>query len=316
MHIKRVELEDFLVFRGEFSADFCPGVNVLIGGNGTGKTTLLKLMYNEYFIGLVSSARPPKADIIYSNGQVSSLSCADNKDNNPIFPWFFVRESETTDCVYIPEKDILEHARGLLTFIEQKETGFGRIYRDVLIAAQDIPTKEQSQTQKSVGEKISAIIGGEVHWDKGDGSFYTLKTDGSRIPFAYEASGYKKLGFLGLLVSSGQLEPGSVLFWDEPENSLNPELMSKLVDILLALAKCGVQIFIATHSYNLARYFDVREDKSVPVLFHNMTNSDAGQIVCCSETEYIKLPDNLLESASADLFEAVVADAMGVSRDE
>ncbi len=314
MHIKRVELEDFLVFSGEFSADFCPGVNVLIGGNGTGKTTLLKLMYiDEYGVITTPTAKPPKADIFYSNGDVSSLRYVRDGDA-PMFSWLCMGEWWTeTDCVYIPEKDILEHARGLLTFIEQKETGFGGIYRDVLIAAQDIPTKEQSQTQKSVGEKISAIIGGEVRWDKGDGSFYTLKMNGNRIPFVNEASGYKKLGFLGLLLASGRLEPDSVLFWDEPENSLNPELMSKLVEILLDLAKSGVQIFIATHSYNLARYFDVREDKSVP---HNMTKSDAGQIVCCSETEYIKLPDNLLESASADLFEAVVADAMGVSRDE
>jgi ABC-type multidrug transport system ATPase subunit len=35
------------VFKGEFAADFCTGVNVFIGGNGTGKTTLLKEMYDN-----------------------------------------------------------------------------------------------------------------------------------------------------------------------------------------------------------------------------------------------------------------------------
>ena len=30
----------------EFAADFCPGVNVLIGENGSGKTTLLKCIYD------------------------------------------------------------------------------------------------------------------------------------------------------------------------------------------------------------------------------------------------------------------------------
>ena len=45
MAIKRVEINGFLVFKGEFTADFCPGVNVFIGGNGTGKTTLLKLLF-------------------------------------------------------------------------------------------------------------------------------------------------------------------------------------------------------------------------------------------------------------------------------
>jgi len=137
-----------------------------------------------------------------------------------------------------------------------------------------------------------------------------------RIPFAAEASGYKKFGLLGLLVSSGQLEPGAILFWDEPENSLNPELVPVLVDILLELAQSGVQIFIATHDYTLARYFDIRQDKDIPVMFHNFTKNDKGLISCVSSAEYVKIPDNLLESASADLFKAVVADALEVENGE
>jgi recombinational DNA repair ATPase RecF len=45
MAIDRVEIKDFLVFKGDFAIDFSPGVNVLIGGNGTGKTSLLKVLY-------------------------------------------------------------------------------------------------------------------------------------------------------------------------------------------------------------------------------------------------------------------------------
>jgi len=32
MAINRVKIKDFLVFKGEFSVDFCNGINVLIGG--------------------------------------------------------------------------------------------------------------------------------------------------------------------------------------------------------------------------------------------------------------------------------------------
>ena len=46
MAIINVEIEDFLLFKSKFAVDFCFGVNVLIGGNGTGKTTLMKAMYN------------------------------------------------------------------------------------------------------------------------------------------------------------------------------------------------------------------------------------------------------------------------------
>ncbi len=34
MSIKRVVLQNYLVFKGEIELNFCPGVNVLIGGNG------------------------------------------------------------------------------------------------------------------------------------------------------------------------------------------------------------------------------------------------------------------------------------------
>jgi energy-coupling factor transporter ATP-binding protein EcfA2 len=302
MAIERVEIQDFLVFEGEFSAAFCPGVNVLIGGNGTGKTTLMKVMYDKLTDKIIICNGEYTCNGDYTCGGNQNVQISGHIDDSP-------------RSVYIPEKDILEHAKGLLTFIEQKQTGFSKIYRDVLIAAQDVPTQEQSDTQKSIGQKIVNIIGGEVRWDKGDGSFYTLKTDGNRISFANEASGYKKFGVLGLLVSSGQLEPGAVLFWDEPENSLNPELVPVLVDILLELSWNGVQIFIATHDYNLARYFDVRKDKSIPVMFHNLSKTDKGYIVCNSSPEYIKVPDNLLEIASADLFKAVVADALEVQDD-
>ena len=170
--------------------------------------------------------------------------------------------------------------------------------------------------QKSIGEKISNIIGGTIEWDKSSGTYYAIKTDGNRIPFADESSGHKKLGFFGLLVASGQLHPYSTLFWDEPENSLSPDILPTLRDMLLELAQNNVQIFLATHSYELARLFDVRKDKSIPVQFHNFEKSDNGGITCHSSCEYVKLPNNLLDKASEDLFKEVVADAMGVQNDE
>ena len=45
MAITKIEINDFLVFKNDFTATFSEGVNVVIGGNATGKTTLLKAMY-------------------------------------------------------------------------------------------------------------------------------------------------------------------------------------------------------------------------------------------------------------------------------
>ncbi|MDR1291441.1 MAG: AAA family ATPase [Planctomycetaceae bacterium] len=227
MSINHVEIKDFLLFKGNFAVDFCSGVNVLIGANGTGKTTILKWLYQN-------------------------------------------KEDKVDDFIFIPEKDILEHARGLFTFIEKKQTGFGQIYKDVLVNAQDIPTREQSETQKAICKIVTDVIDGEVYYERAEGIFYTLKTDGKRIPFSDESSGYKKFGYLGLLVNSGQLENGSVLLWDEPENSLNPELVPILVDILLELSRNGVQIFVATHCEILANYFNVLRKNGDKLMFYSL----------------------------------------------
>ena len=300
MAISQVRINDYLAFKGEFAADFCPGVNVLIGGNGTGKTTLLREMYKNIKEKIRNLIQPALFDDDEKEDEIDVVI-----DNNAI-----------THAVYFPEKDILEHARGLLPFIEQKSTGFSQIYKDVLVNAQDIPTNNQTETQKKIGEKIVDIIGGVVQWEQSEGTFYTVRTDGLRIPFAHEASGFKKLGYLGLLVASGQLANGTILFLDESENSLNPNQIPVFVDILLELARNGVQIFITTHGYFMARYFDVRKDKDIPVMYHNLSRTEDCRVTCECSPEYVKLPDNLLEKASEDMFEAVVSNAMGIQYDD
>jgi AAA15 family ATPase/GTPase len=117
---------------------------------------------------------------------------------------------------------------------------------------------------------------------------------------------------LAALIRNEQIKSGGVLFWDEPENSLNPELMPVLVDILLELQRNGVQIFIATHNHILARYFDLKRTTDDAVMFHNLYN-DGGRISCNSIDDYTKLKPGVLEAADEALFRAVVAKAMGIN---
>jgi energy-coupling factor transporter ATP-binding protein EcfA2 len=310
MAIKRVEIKGnadiFSIFKGEFALDFATeGVNVLIGENGTGKTTILKVLNGV-------RVRYGHEPFLKFEGKDMIIKVfLDDIDNI-----YSIHPLKKGHLVYIPEKDILEHAKGLLTFIEEKQSGFGLEYKELLVKAQDIPTIQQTDLQMNIRKTISNIIGGEIEYDLSGGEFVTIRSNGARIPFAKEASGFKKLGLLGLLVKCGQLENGSVLFWDEPENSLNRELVPRLVEILLVLAKNGVQIFIATHDYHLARYFDIRKDKYIPVIYHRLFKSESSGIDCVSSPEYTKLPENPMEKASEKLYEAVISDAFGVEEDE
>jgi AAA15 family ATPase/GTPase len=299
MSINRVEIKDFLVFKGEFAMDFCPGVNVFIGGNGTGKTTLLKAMYNS--LRRVENDSLPKET---QSAVIREHELHRNKVKIDIGEGIFKK------AVYIPEKDLLEHAKGLLPFMEEKQTGFSQIYKDVLVKAMDVPTQKQTEMQKVLGNRIAGIIDGHVAWDQGNGNFYTIKTNGGRIPFSNEASGFKKLGFLGLLIACGQIVPGTVLFWDEPENSLNPELVPVLVDILLELSRNGVQVFIATHSKILSEYFAVSRQKGDMVFFYSLYK-EGEQIKYDKDDRFDLLVPNNLTSEPVRLYEKQIERGLG-----
>lgn len=61
------------------------------------------------------------------------------------------------------------------------------------------------------------------------------------------------------------MKKGSVLFWDEPEANVNPLYISIIVDLLLELQRKGVQIFISTHDYMLASYFEVKKTAAINI---------------------------------------------------
>jgi predicted ATP-dependent endonuclease of OLD family len=372
MAIDFVEIKDFLMFKGEFKASFCPGVNVLIGGNGTGKTTLMRVLYRlcgsskymnteEHFFSTGSSSvefiRWPyehlrmqastrdstsricvktlllnfidnyedDADRIIINGEEVPYIHSEYKDDftksHALIKSYSQDELVFTSenykahpVVFIPSNDILSHSKGLVELADTYEVDFNASQIDILRYAQRPATRELTPNCARVINKIEEIIGGEVLFESG--RFYVKKRSGQKVEFAVEASGFVRFSLLWKLLRNGLLEAGSVLLWDEPENSLNPELMPVLVGILLELSQNGVQIFIATHDYNLARYFDVRKDKQAPVMFHNLQKDGGGHITCGSFAEYIDIQNNLIETSSAQLFKAVVAHALEVPGDD
>jgi AAA15 family ATPase/GTPase len=354
MAITRVKIKDFLIFKGAFTAYFCDGVNVFVGENGTGKTTLLKCFYAATdTIGYEASRYFDSPDLIKNRERIArivdySSEHGDKPDNLNAVAVYMSNSDEwgkidndfnskvnkiashsdegkklndeymadpltfnvNRKSVYIPEKDILSNSKGLPESVMYGKAQFTVFDIDIITKARVLANTPEQPLYR----RICEIIGGEPQND-GQSFFMKRPNNANPIPFSLEASGYRKFGLLAALIRNEQIKPGVTLLWDEPENSLNPELVPVLVDILLELSKSGVQIFLATHDYNLARYFDIRKDKNIPVVFHNLVKTDNGQIECKSSPDYLGLPDNLLEKASADLFEAVVSDAMGVQND-
>ena len=71
------------------------------------------------------------------------------------------------------------------------------------------------------------------------------------------SEGYRKLGTIIYLISSGSLSNNSVLFWDEPETNMNPKMIQPVVNAIVELAKMGVQIFVTTHDYFVQQSFNM-----------------------------------------------------------
>lgn len=83
-----------------------------------------------------------------------------------------------------------------------------------------------------------------------------------------------------------------------------------MVDVLLELQRNGVQIFIATHDYNLAKYFEVKRKAGDKVLYHSLLKTDSG--VKSQSNEYFgMLQENSIIEADEKLLDEVFDKNLG-----
>lgn len=273
-----------------FHLDFCDGINVLIGENGVGKTTILKMIYaaTQWSFEKKDPGKTKKLVDFFSNSLKDSeaLKNADHKEgycyykvsdgahsfedsltHNGIFnfdEWLGLN----IPSVFIPTTEMLSHAKGFLALNQKYNMPFDGTQLDIIVNASLPETREIPESCKAILGAISDVIDGTVVQE--DDTFYVLKKDGRKVDFSLEAEGLRKLGLLWKLIRNGLLEKGSILLWDEPEANLNPELYPLVTNILLKLQENGVQIFIATHSYNFAKYLEIRKTENEQVMFHNL----------------------------------------------
>jgi len=316
MAITRIEIENFLAFKDKFSADFCNGINVFIGCNGSGKTTLMKIMYaackfssmkaNEYDIKALSNYFDSNEHISDSSINGMAQIIFDSPVGKMIENYIkFVKpndgiQSEMTNgskssAIYIPPEDMLSHSKGFLALANERKIPFDQTQIDILSKAAIPETNKITPNAEKVIDKIKVIIGKNVIYE--NDTFFVVKETGEKVSFSFEASGFRKFGLLFKLLRNGLLENGTVLFWDEPENSLNPEILPELINILLELQKNGVQIFIASHSYAVARWFELNSAKENTLKYFNMVKSSNGIEYNTADT-YSQLTKSVLEDAA------------------
>lgn len=277
-------------FNDGFKLEFCDGINVLIGENGVGKTSILKMIYaaTQWSIKQTEQGKTKRLIQFFSNSLKDS-DALKNAENSEDYCFYKISDGTHSfedslshkgvlnydqwlgldiQSVFIPTTEMLSHAKGFLAMNQKYSMPFDGTQIDIIVNASLPETREIPSAMRGILDRISEVIDGTVILE--NDSFYVLKKDGRKMDFSLEAEGLRKLGLLWKLIRNGLLEKESILLWDEPEANLNPELYPLVAEILLELQKNGVQIFLATHSYNFAKYLEIRRTNKEQVMFHNL----------------------------------------------
>lgn len=287
-------------FNGAFHLDFSDGINVIIGENGVGKTSLLKMIYaaTQWSNQQTEPERIKKLLHFFSdhlkdndalkNSEHKEYYCAFRVSNGEHKFEYSISHNNAFDSsawmnlniasVFIPTTEMLSHAKGFLAMNQKYSMPFDGTQVDIIMNASLPETNEVTSTMYEILKILENAIHGKVVQE--NDVFYVVKEDGRKVDFSLEAEGFRKFGLLWKLVRNGLLEPGSILLWDEPEANLNPELYPILADVLLKLQENRVQIFLATHSYNFAKYLEILRKEPRSVMFHNLylDTSDKGSV--------------------------------------
>jgi len=262
--------------------DFCKGINVFIGRNGTGKTHLLKCLaasmkanvlfdqsasktkdkygdlltdrlmgyfkpdvlghlVNKYGSGMASvKVTLGTGSIMYNFGERASLVKTDNN--------MYI---EQPHFVYIPPREMFSLFEGFVSLYERREISFDETYLDLAKAMDTVPLRNAS-LKKATGMLAPILDKWNINVTRKGNRFY-LVDDAKEYEAHLVAEGLRKVATILYLCMNGELRPGNILFWDEPESNMNPNLISMITDLLVELAqKHGVQIFLSTHDYLLS----------------------------------------------------------------
>jgi len=204
----------------------------------------------------------------------------------------------------------LSNAFNLSAAVEKNNVSFDDTYIDIINSAKvDISAGKNSNEKEKRLKAIEKIIGGKVTYDAKKDEFY-LRQENKNLEFSLVAEGIRKVALLWQLVKNGTLEKGSILFWDEPEANLNPKYVPIIADLLLELEKSGVQIFISTHDYFIAKYLDVRKKEDNRIIFLSLYQGDSG-VKCESADSFTMLKNNTIMETFLSLYEEEIGKVMG-----
>ena len=331
MPVTKVKFENFTAFK-ELEVEFSPGINALIGANGTGKTHLMKACYavngvartrrhiwDKFVEVFLPSDRSSTRLIRQGNGGTKGTveihigtwyaRVCFSPTNEISIDVSREPQAQFVGHAYIPVKEMLANAPGFLSLYSAREVHFEEVYRDILLSAYLPALREPiDDSHRQMLKSIETVIGGKITV-KGEEFF--LSNERGDLEFTLLAEGWRKLGLLWLLIRNGTLQEGSVLFWDEPEANLNPKMFKTVMEVLLELQRAGVQVFFATHDYVMLKELDLQMTEEDQVAFHSLYRDETGEIACRSTGQYLDIHPSAINEAFDDLYDREIERSLG-----
>ncbi|MHC8335990.1 AAA family ATPase [Pseudomonas sp. LB3P25] len=327
---KQLKLENFTAFKSA-QFDWVPGINVLIGANGTGKTHIMKLIYTLQMAGHDASALHKKLATVFrpSGGRISRLVnrkrggraaqvILRTVDDQALSLLFDTTRHQTFELqgrwnverspVFIPVKEVLSFAPGFISLYDKYELAFEEIYYDIIKQAylptrKGMPLKDEQPLlefiRKTVGGKVS-VVGDEFHLSAGN----------KKLEISLVAEGHRKLALIWQLIHNGSLFANNTLFWDEPEANLNPSLMKDVAKILLMLAERGVQVFVSTHNYAFLRELDYAKAE-VPTRYFALELTKDDGVISHAFSGYEDIQPNKIAEEYQRLYDLEIQKSLG-----
>lgn len=290
--ISKLELSNFTRF-SKVVLKFSEGLNVFVGTNGTGKSHIMKLMYANLqairkekdvpevpTMGYIEAKVAQRLIGVFKPDALGRLArrcqghtrtqvamhvrgkSRSHKDQELSYNFSTRSQSavsvecipqawDDSQSVFLPTREMLSIYPNFISTYDRVEIPFDETWRDLAKAlGNPLPKGPHREGVNALVQPLEDALCGKIVLEQG--RFYIRNKNG-KLEAHLLAEGMRKIGTLAQLVVNGTLSKGSVLFWDEPEANLNPQLIKLAAQTIIGLVRRGLQVFIATHSLFLLR---------------------------------------------------------------
>ena len=317
-------------------------INLIIGGNGAGKTFLMKACYcamrtlEAYKRGNDPRTAPEilveKLRWTFESDKIGDLVSKGKGVEGPLisrirldendFQYRFGKDTtkqiqslenhvppRASNSIFLPAKEVLSLYQVILHSRDRDQLfGFDDTYLDLARALGEGTTRGKNyQAFARVRRILEDMLGGKVDRDKETGGWH-FRQGNLKFPIWVTSEGIKKIAILDRLLGNRYLDQHSIVFIDEPEAALHPSAISTFMDIIALLSEFGIQFFLASHSYFVVKKLYLMAQKqhmSIPVALGNQENQ-------WTYTDLRQgMPDNSIINESIDMYKQEVELTLG-----